>query len=123
MVMLMSWQGHHTWASDNTTVDVRECLDGWIPWRNECFYLVTDSMSWYKGLAKCEELGATMITVDSPEKNQFVSGLRSEQWIDFHAAFSRESEVNASDTSLSREEFSMPNCWTSKSYKIWLLDS
>lgn len=52
-----------------------QCPKDWLSHRDKCFHVSQTSNSWNKGLADCDEKGATLLLVQDQEELRFIRNL------------------------------------------------
>lgn len=54
---------------------ISACAEGWVRYKDSCYYLSTARLHFKKAKDKCTLMGSVVTTVDSAEENAFIRKL------------------------------------------------
>uniref|UniRef100_A0A3Q2UJ80 CD209 antigen-like protein E n=1 Tax=Fundulus heteroclitus TaxID=8078 RepID=A0A3Q2UJ80_FUNHE len=59
------------------------CPDGWTRFGCSCYFKFEDKKMWYESRIQCQDRGADLVVIDSPDEQEFVKELndKGESWI------------------------------------------
>jgi len=76
-----------TTTTTTTTTNVRvsdPCEDGWIQWNKNCYWQITELLTWPDAEKKCVEKDSHLASINSEEENDFIFGKaakKARSWI------------------------------------------
>ncbi|RVE67062.1 hypothetical protein OJAV_G00113620 [Oryzias javanicus] len=71
----------------------KSCPEGWMRFRNRCYYKSTEKKTWFDSRIFCQDNGADLVTINSKEEQEFVSEMNQndESWIGVVSQWSEKS--------------------------------
>ncbi|XP_024154114.1 C-type lectin domain family 17, member A-like [Oryzias melastigma] len=68
----------------------KSCPEGWMRFRNRCYYKSTEKKTWFDSRIFCQDKGSDLLVINSKEEQEFVSEMNQndESWIGVVAQWS-----------------------------------
>ncbi|PWA28999.1 hypothetical protein CCH79_00006349 [Gambusia affinis] len=71
-----------SYGGERCEIEEQRCEDGWTKFQGNCYLHVSDRAEWLEAEQRCRHLNAHLVSIITPEEQQFVSAHAQEnQWI------------------------------------------